>query len=506
LATIAGLVAVATVMALSALVHLLASSIPFLPLAIAQVLVRTTSGGVDSFFIERLGHWASRLAVGGTCLAFFLAGGVLGRIMAGANNGGRAILLGPLAMAPLFAASAVLYPAAPQYAPRWEFALVAATIYAVAGVAGGLAYGRMRWQPTPAATDQSRRYFLASLGVGGVAAAAGVLNLGGLLRRTPDPGLQRLALPNVKPVGRPPSQPGDEAFAEIPSLSPEITPTSRFYVVNEELVYPRLDASTWRLSVGGAVDRPVDLTYDGLKRLPAVERFQTMECISNEVGDEYISTAKFTGVPVREILERAGVQHGVVEVVFGTSSGYADSIPIGLAMEPTTLIVLGINDHALPTEHGFPARLLALGNYGMKNPKWLTSMTPVRTPYQGFWERRGWSKPATIRTMSRIDVPGSGTRAPDVPVVAGIAFGGDRGISKVEVSPDGERTWRPAILKSELSPDTWRLWRYHPAPGELRPGATLAVRAYDGGGAVQARTPEEPFPRGSSGYHTVELG
>jgi DMSO/TMAO reductase YedYZ molybdopterin-dependent catalytic subunit len=493
-------------MALSAIVHLLAPSIPFLPLAIAQVLVRTTSGGVDSFFIDRLGHWASRLAVAGTCLAFFLAGGVLGRIIASARNGPRALLLGALAVAPLFAASVVLYPAAPQYAPRWKFALVAAALYAAAGLTGGAAYRRMRWPRAPAATDQSRRYFLASLGVGGVAAAAGVLNLRGLLRRTPEPGLQRLALPNVQPVSRPPPAPGDEAFVSIAGLTPEITPTSRFYVVNEELVYPRLDTSTWRLSVGGAVDRPFDLTYDGLKRLPAVERFQTMECISNEVGDEYISTAKFTGIPVREILGRAGLQQGVVEVVFGTSSGYADSIPIGLAMNPATLIVVGINDHALPTEHGSPARLLAPGNYGMKNPKWLTSITPVRTPYQGFWERRGWSKPATIRSMSRIDVPVSGTRAADVTVVAGIAFAGDRGISKVEVSPDGGRTWRPATLKSALSPDTWRLWRYQPMPGQLRPGATLAVRTYDGGGVVQTRTPEAPFPRGSSGYHTVELG
>jgi hypothetical protein len=108
--------------------------------------------------------------------------------------------------------------------------------------------------------------------------------------------------------------------------------------------------------------------------------------------------------------------------------------------------------------------------------------------------------------MSRIDVPGPGTRAADTIVVAGIAFGGSRGISRVEVSPDGGRTWRPAILKSALSPDTWRLWRFVPEAGELRPGATVVVRAYDGDGAVQARGPEEPFPRGSSGYHAVELG
>jgi DMSO/TMAO reductase YedYZ molybdopterin-dependent catalytic subunit len=174
-------------------------------------------------------------------------------------------------------------------------------------------------------------------------------------------------------------------------------------------------------------------------------------------------------------------------------------------MDPSTLIVVAINGHPLPVEHGFPARLLALGNYGMKNPKWLTDITVVKQPYQGFWERRGWSKQATVRTNTRIDVPASGSRIADVRTIAGIAFAGDRGISKVEVSLDAGRTWHEAKLKTALSPYTWRLWRFDPDPAELRSGPTVVVRGYDGTGAVQAANLEDPFPKGSAGYHAVEL-
>ncbi len=515
-AFVAGLVAASAAMAISAVVHAFAGSVPFLPLAIAQVLVRTTSGGVDSFFIDRLGHWASRLAVAGVCLGFFLAGGFLGRLVPriSRGDGRRFVWAGAGSLAPLWAASVVLYPVAPQYLGRWAFAGVSALMYATGGAVGGIAYGRQQarapLRPVPprrgaTATDPSRRYFLASLVVGGVAGAAGVLDLGRLVRPVQDPTTLALDLPSLTRATRPPAAPGDVAFDAIRGLSPEITPTSRFYVVNEELVYPRLDVAGWRLSVGGEVDHPMDLSFTALTRLPAVERFQTLECISNEVGGEYISTGRFTGIPLWEILHRAGVRPGAAEVVFASASGYADSLPIRTAMDPTTLIVVALNGRPLPTEHGFPARLLAVGNYGMKNPKWLTKIQVVKQPYEGFWERRGWSRQAIVRTNSRIDVPSSGARTKGVTVIAGVAFAGARGISKVEVSLDSGRTWDAATLKTALSPFTWRLWRFDPGPTQLADARSAMVRAYDGTGAVQAVTRADPFPQGSAGYHTVAL-
>jgi DMSO/TMAO reductase YedYZ molybdopterin-dependent catalytic subunit len=510
-AFVAGLAASAAAMALSAIVSAVAQTVPFLPVAIAQVLVRITSGGVDSFFIDRLGHWASRLAVAGICLAFFLAGGILFRAAFAGHEqrrgGGPALRSSLLAMAPLWFASVLLYPVAPQYAGRWAFAIVAAGIYAAAGATGALAYRRMTESaatrnPT---SDPSRRYLLASMGVGAVAAAAGVLDLTRFVRSEPDPSTTRLTLPNLQRAVRPAPQPGDAAFASISGLTPEVTPASRFYVVNEELISPRIDGGSWRLQVGGLVDRPTSLSFDALTRLPAVERYQTLECISNEVGGPYISNGLFAGIPLREILTRAGVRHGAVQVVFVTVSGYADSIAIGEAMDPSTLVILGLNGRPLPVEHGYPARILAVGTYGMKNPKWLTQIQVVNRPYQGFWERRGWSKQATVRTNSRIDVPTSGTHATAVRTVAGIAFAGDRGISKVEVSFDGGSSWHAATLKTALSPYTWRLWRFEPDASLLSGSRSVMVRAYDGTGAMQPAQPQDPFPNGSAGYHTVAL-
>jgi hypothetical protein len=175
------------------------------------------------------------------------------------------------------------------------------------------------------------------------------------------------------------------------------------------------------------------------------------------------------------------------------------------AMDPTTLIVVGLNRQAIPIEHGFPARVLAVGTYGMKNPKWLTDIQVVKQPYQGFWERRGWSTQATVRTNSRIDVPSPGTRSSDVRTIAGVAFAGARGISKVEVSLDEGSTWHAATLKTALSPYTWRLWRFDPPAAQLSGARSATVRAYDGTGAAQPSRPEDPFPNGSAGYHTIAL-
>jgi len=210
-------------------------------------------------------------------------------------------------------------------------------------------------------------------------------------------------------------------------------------------------------------------------------------------------------VPLAEILDRAGVGSSAVEVAFGSAGGYSDSMSVAKAMDETTLIAFGMNDFVLPRAHGFPARVLGVGTYGMKNPKWLTNIEVVDRPYQGFWEQRGWSKPALVKTTSRIDTPEAGeTLSGDVVPIAGVAFSGDEGISRVEVSTDGRRTWSPALLKTALSAYTWRLWLYRwtpPGPGQY----SIFVRAYDGTGAVQTRVEAPPFPTGASGIDGITV-
>jgi len=164
-----------------------------------------------------------------------------------------------------------------------------------------------------------------------------------------------------------------------------------------------------------------------------------------------------------------------------------------------------MNGRVLPREHGFPARVLSVGTYGMKNPKWLTGIEVVDSPYQGYWEQRGWSKRAIVKTGSRIDVPRDGSSVSGPATVAGVAFAGDRGISKVEVSTDGGRIWRAGELKRPLSPFTWRQWRFawHPPNGSGR--NRILVRAYDGRGVVQIPIPADPHPDGASGYDGLTI-
>jgi hypothetical protein len=171
------------------------------------------------------------------------------------------------------------------------------------------------------------------------------------------------------------------------------------------------------------------------------------------------------------------------------------------AMEDTTLVVFGMNGEPLPTEHGFPARIIVPGIYGMKNVKWLTNITAVDHHYRGYWEVRGWDDVARVKTESRIDVPASAGSVHLPARLAGVAWAGDRGIAKVEVSDDGGTTWRPAVLKRELSPVAWRLWATDISPG-TGPRRVL-VRATDGTGAVQTSAPADPHPSGASGYDFV---
>jgi len=211
-------------------------------------------------------------------------------------------------------------------------------------------------------------------------------------------------------------------------------------------------------------------------------------------------------VRLRDVLERVGLAPGVVDVVFRSAEGYSDSIPVAKALEDTTLVVFGMNGRALPIEHGFPARIIVPGIYGMKNVKWLMGIEAVDRDYQGYWMVRGWSDEARVKTQSRVDVPAGGvvsSRGEGPAKVGGVAWAGDRGIQRVEVSEDEGLTWRLAVLKRELSPVAWRLWAADLAPGGG--GRQLLVRAVDGRGEIQAAKRTRPHPDGASGYHRVRL-
>jgi len=251
----------------------------------------------------------------------------------------------------------------------------------------------------------------------------------------------------------------------------------------------------------GMVENALSFSYEEFKTLPSVEQQATLACISNEVGGDLIGNAIWRGVRLRDVLAKAGLKEGIVDIVLRASDDYSDSISLERALADQTLLVYEMNGEPLTPEHGFPVRLLVPGIYGMKNVKWITRVEAVDFDFKGYWQRRGWDDRAEYKTMSRIDAPYKTTRGEAT--VAGIAFSGDRGISKVEVSIDGGSSWEQAEIKPAGSSISWVLWqkRVTPTPGSHR----LLVRATDGKGQTQTSQNAPPAPSGSSGYHSITL-
>jgi DMSO/TMAO reductase YedYZ molybdopterin-dependent catalytic subunit len=159
----------------------------------------------------------------------------------------------------------------------------------------------------------------------------------------------------------------------------------------------------------------------------------------------------------------------------------------------------------LPNQHGYPLRAVVPGRFGEQSAKWLTRIELVAAPVKGFYQQQGWYS-GPLYTISRIDAPGKHDRLPaGRPVrIHGIAFGGTRGIQRVEVSTDGGATWRRASFSPPLSPQAWALWHLDWTPAT--PGATeLIVRATDGSGAPQIATARGTVPDGGTGLHHVPI-
>jgi hypothetical protein len=198
------------------------------------------------------------------------------------------------------------------------------------------------------------------------------------------------------------------------------------------------------------------------------------------------------------------VHTNAIKAVFSAADDYKDSVALDRALHPDTFLAWEMNGEPLRREHGFPARLLIPGIYGMKNVKWLSGITIVDSNFLGFWQNQGWDDKAPYQTASRIDVPLSRASLSAGPLsVGGVAFAGDRGIQSVEISTDMGQTWLTAQVKPGLAPNTWQLWR---ADIQVdRSVREIRVRAVDGLGHVQIREEAPPFPSGSTGYHAITI-
>jgi hypothetical protein len=254
------------------------------------------------------------------------------------------------------------------------------------------------------------------------------------------------------------------------------------------------------------VDKPASLTLADLRALTATQEYVTLECVSNNVGGDQISTGLFKGVPLRDLVGAASPRGGATWVTFKARDGYTESVPLSLVNgAPEILVAYELDGAPIPEAHGFPARILIPGHYGMKGPKWLDSIELAGSELRGYWEQQGWDHNAVVKTMAKFDVPQDGDilKTGDI-TIGGVAFAGTRGISRVEYSTDGASSWTAADFDPPLSNLTWVVWRATWTP-RSEGAYSLFVRATDGMGGRQDSQGAPSYPSGSSGYHIVQV-
>lgn len=356
---------------------------------------------------------------------------------------------------------------------------------ALGAVAGGAAHVGLR-----------RRGPMAALTLATVASAAALVATRRSPPATPGPAGRPLPQP-AEPAARPPAA----ATLAITGLRPLITPARDIYKTDIAIPVPQPDLRTWRLRVTGEVDREIELTYDELLSMPLVEICSTLVCVHNPIGGDRVSTGRWLGVPVADLLERAGTRTEADQLLSHSVDGFSSGLPLAAIRDrASSIVAVGVNGEPLPAANGFPARLLTPGSYGQwGNLKWLERLELTRLETApDYWARRGWPQTGAVRPGAQIDVPTDrDCLSPGKVTLAGVAWSPPHGVRGVEVSIDAEE-WRPAELAAELAPTAWRQWRvaWRATPGTHE----IRVRCAGQEGRAQA-----PFPAGYGGYHSVRV-
>ena len=309
----------------------------------------------------------------------------------------------------------------------------------------------------------------------------------------------------VGTVDSPPAEVLAGRIAPAPGTRAEITANEAFYRIDINTRKPQLDPTSWRLELGGLVDSPLSLTLDELRAMPAVSYYHTLSCISNPIGGDLISTTRWTGVRVMDVLELAKMRSNGQELFIEAADGFYESVSMADLLDQRTILAYEMNGAPLPEEHGFPLRIIIPNRYGMKQPKWIVNMEVLDHEGEGYWVERGWSAEAFVRLTSVVDAVARDAvdEASGTLPVGGIAYAGASGISRVEVQVDDE-PWAVAQLRAPaLSGLTWVQWRYDWPVVTGR--HTYRVRATDAGGNPQIETPEGVRPDGATGLHDFKI-
>ena len=313
----------------------------------------------------------------------------------------------------------------------------------------------------------------------------------------------------------------------FPTLASRITPTNQFYV-RSHFPIPKLEAASWQLTIEGEVNKPFTISYAELRALPAKTVMATLECAGNgraglvpkakgllwEEGG--VGNAEWKGVPLSTLLDRAGVKADAVEIILeGADQGeiteepkspgtikFARSLPLTKARQADVLIAYQMNGKDLTAPHGFPVRAIIPGWYGMASVKWLTKLTLINRPYDGYWqtmEYAYWQRKNGLPTLTPVretQVKAQIARPALNEIIPagkayrlfGAAWTGESSLTKVEVSTDGGKTYQAANLLDKAVPYAWQLWEYNwPVPTQAG-RHTLLVKATDAKGNTQPTT------------------
>jgi DMSO/TMAO reductase YedYZ molybdopterin-dependent catalytic subunit len=468
--------------------------------------------GVGSFVIDIVPQWAKEFAIqtfGSNDKLFLLIGLGVGIAIAAAVAGVLEYVRPPIGVAVLVVAGVISVASAVTRAAATPFASLPTIVGTVVGsVLLYLLARRLRsWRDDAAEPDTQRatldrRGFIRFIVTAGVVALGVGVGVGARVANVTSSSITAIRKALKLPAPRSTVTIPAGAELRIPGISPLFTANRDFYRVDTALSVPSIDPATWRLTVGGLVDKQVHLSFDELVGMGLDEYVITLTCVSNEVGGNLVGNAKWLGVPVRNVLALASPRSGADMVLSRSVDGFTASTPLSSLTDPSlnAILAVGMNGEPLPLEHGFPVRMVVPGLYGyVSATKWLTELKVTTFAADtAYWTPRGYSAKAPIKLSSRVDTPRIDKAIdPGSTRIAGVAWAQSVGIHGVEVSID-DGGWQKATLSTPVNQDSWVQWSldWTASSGTHY----VAVRATDKNGKLQAQELSPIAPNGSTGW------
>ena len=365
-------------------------------------------------------------------------------------------------------------------------------------------------EEAPPAKAIDRRQFLIRLGAATATITVVGAGVGESLargaRRELEEELEKSMAHETEGSPRSPFPNANDPVMPAPGTRPEYTPVKDHYKVFIRVEPTVIDGATYTLPITGLVGNPLMLTLDDIRdNYESQSHYVTLSCISGLLGTTLISTTQWTGVSMQKILADAKLQSNARHLFISSGDGFYESVPLAeIDADPRIMLCYAWDGNTLPVNHGFPLRIWRPDRYGMKQPKWITSMEVTEEEKLGYWVERRWDAIARVKAVSVVDTVAAGATyesdGQQMVPVGGIAFAGVRGISKVEVRVDGGG-WRQTQLREPLSDTTWVIWRYD-WPFEAGKH-TFEVRCAEADGTPMIEEFVGNRPSGASGIHSL---